>query len=109
MTKLLPEHISEEDFATIQNMSACNFSPGEIALQIGISKKYFLSEFNNKDSDVRQNYDAGKLSSTLAIMSKQKELAESGNITAAQIFLKESERIEIENIRNRLLFGHEID
>ena len=109
MSKFLPIHISEEDLGTIHNMAACNYAPSDIALQLGVDKKSFLVLFNNKESDVRQSYDAGKLSTTFSIMSKQKELAEGGNITAAQIFLRESERIDIENIKNRLLFGHEID
>jgi len=37
-------------------------------------------------------------------MNKQRELAESGNITAAQIFLKESDRIEKAAIRDRILY-----
>lgn len=109
MDKLLPIHISDEDLETVFNMAACNYAPSDIALQLNVDKKSFLVLFNNKESDVRQSYDAGKLSTTFAIMSKQKELAEGGNITAAQIFLRESERIDIENIKNRLLFGHEID
>ena len=76
-------------------------------MQIGVDKKSFLQLFANKESDVRQAYDAGKLNTTLAVMSKQKELAESGNITAAQIFIKESERIEFENLKNRVYFGED--
>jgi len=105
----LPIHISDEDLETVFNMAACNYAPSDIALHLGVDKKLFLALYNNKESDVCQSYNAGKLSTNLAIMSKQKELAEGGNITAAQIFLRESERIEVENIKNRLLFGHEID
>lgn len=107
MSNYLPIHISDEDLDTIQNMAACNFAPSDIALQIGVDKKPFLQLFANKESDVRQAYDAGKLKTTLAIMSKQKELAESGNITAAQIFLKESERIDFENLKKLVYFGED--
>ena len=107
MDKLLPIHISDEDLETVFNMSACNYAPSDIALQLGVDKKSFLALFNDKESDVRQSYDAGKLSTNFAIMGKQKELAEGGNITAAQIFLKESERIEFENLKKLVYFGED--
>lgn len=105
--KLLPIHISDENLETVFNMAACNYAPSDIALQLNVDKKSFLVLFNNKESDVRQSYDAGKLSTTFAIMSKQKELAEGGNITAAQIFLKESEKIEFENLKKLVYFGED--
>ena len=105
--KLLPIHISDENLETVFNMAACNYAPSDIALQLNVDKKSFLVLFNNKESDVRQSYDAEKLSTTFAIMSKQKELAEGGNITAAQIFLKESEKIEFENLKKLVYFGED--
>lgn len=105
MNKSLDIFISEEDRATIFNMSACNFAPGDIALQLGINKKYFLEVFNDKESQVRQMYDAGKLNAIQELMTKQLELGKTGNITAAQIYLKESERIEFNNLRNKCFFG----
>lgn len=103
----LPIHISDEDLETVFNMAACNYAPSDIALQLNVDRKSFLVLFNDKESDVRQSYDAGKLSTTFAIMSKQKELAEGGNITAAQIFLKESEKIEFENLKKLVYFGED--
>lgn len=105
MNKLATIQLDDETLATIMNMAACNFSPGEIALQLGVKKSLFLKLFNDSDGEIREAYNAGKLSTTLAIMDKQKELAESGNITAAQIFLKESDRIEFENIKRKTFFG----
>jgi hypothetical protein len=43
------------------------------------------------------------------ISNKQKELAEAGNITAAQIFIGLRETIEIERIRDQILYGHDAD
>jgi len=103
----LPIHISDEGLETVFNMAACNYAPSDIALQLNVDKKSFLVLFNDKESDVRQSYDAGKLSTNLAIMGKQKELAEGGNITAAQIFLKESEKIEFENLKKLVYFGED--
>jgi len=107
VSNLIPISVSFEDMETIKNMAACNFSPSQIALQLGIKRQVFLSLYNDKESDVRQAYDAGVLGTTLAIMEKQKELAESGNITAAQIFLKEADKIEFENIKRKTFFGDE--
>ncbi|MNG34577.1 hypothetical protein D3C84_1210930 [compost metagenome] len=70
-----------------------------------MDKKAFLRLWYQKESEVRMAYERGKLVSEFKINNKQKELAEAGNITAAQIFLKEAEKTEINNIRNRILFG----
>jgi hypothetical protein len=43
------------------------------------------------------------------ISNKQKELAEKGNITAAQIFISLREATEIERIRDQILYGHDVD
>ena len=107
MNNLLPVHLDESEIQTIQDMAACNFAPGEIALQLCMDKKIFLQHFNDKESEVRQAYDAGKLATTFAIMTKQKEHAEGGNITAAQIFMKESERLEFENLKKLVYFGED--
>lgn len=107
MSEYLPIHISDDDLDVIQNMAACNFAPSDIAMQIGVDKKAFLQLYHKKESDVRQAYDAGKLKTNYEIMNKQRELAQGGNITAAQIFLKESERIELENIKKRVYFGED--
>lgn len=105
MSKLISLDFSPEDLQTIQDMAACNFSPSQIALQLGVKRQTFLSIYNDKESEVREAYEAGVLGTTLAIMTKQKELAESGNITATQIFLKEKDRIEFENIKRKTFFG----
>lgn len=107
MSKLATIQLDDETIQTIMDMSACNFAPGQIALALGVKKSLFLSFFNEKGSEIRDAYDAGKLDSVKEIMSKQLELGKGGNITAAQIFLKESERIEFENIKRKTFFGDE--
>ena len=101
----LPRNFSEEEFTQIMDLAACNYSPEKIALQLGVDKGAFVQLYNDVDSEVRQAYEGGKLKRTFNIMNKQGELGESGNITAAQIFLKESKEIELANIRNKCLFG----
>lgn len=101
----LENRFSEEELTSIEDLAACNYSPEKIALYLDVDKKAFLQTWNNHESFVRLAYDRGKLVAEFSINQKQKELAVAGNITAAQIFLKESEKNEVNNIRNRILFG----
>lgn len=96
---------SEEEMTAVHDLAGCNYSPEKIALFLDVDKKAFLQLWSNKESEVRLAYERGKLIAEFNINNKQKELAEKGNITAAQIFLKESEKNEVNNIRNRILFG----
>jgi hypothetical protein len=109
MSHLIELRFSDEEIQTIMDLGACNYAPSQVALQLDCNKKAFLKLWNDMDSDVRQAYEAGRLKANFGIMNKQRELAESGNITAAQIFLKESKEIEIAAIRDRILFGHDVD
>jgi hypothetical protein len=102
---LIELRFSEEEMTSIHDLAGCNYSPEKIALFLDVDKKVFLKLWYDNASDVRKAYDRGKLVSEYLINLKQKENAESGNITAAQVFLKEKENNDIENIRNRILFG----
>ncbi len=103
--KFIDLKFSDEEITQVMNLAACNYSPELCALHLGMDKKAFVQVWQNIETEVRQAYDAGKLKAQFAIMDKQRELAESGNITAAQIFLKESKEIELNTIRNQCLFG----
>lgn len=103
--KHLDLKFSEEEMTSIHDLAGCNYSPEKIALYLDVDKKAFLQLWYQKESEVRMAYERGKLVSEFKINNKQKELAEAGNITAAQIFLKEAEKNEVNNIRNRILFG----
>lgn len=96
---------SEEEYTHIHNLAGCNYSPEKIALYLEVDKKEFLQLWYQKESLVRQAYERGKLVSDFNISNKQKELAEAGNITAAQIFIGLRKDTEVETIRNRILFG----
>lgn len=96
---------SEEEFTAIHDLAGCNYAPEKIALYLDMDKKAFMRLWYDKESTVRMAYERGKLISEFNINNKQKQLAESGNITAAQIFLKEAEKNEVNTIRNRILFG----
>jgi len=98
---------SEEEMTSIHDLAGCNYSPEKIALYLDMDKKAFLQVWNNKESEVRMAYERGKLVAEFNINNKQKELAEAGNITAAQIFIGLREATEIERIRDQILYGHD--
>ena len=103
--KLIELKFSEEEMTAIHDLAANNYAPEKIALYLDADKKSFLQLWYDKESAVRLAYERGKLVSEFTITNKQKELAEKGNITAAQIFLKQKEEMDITNIRNKILFG----
>lgn len=105
--KELPFLLSEEELTVIEDLAACNYSPEKISLYLSADKKAFMQMWYDTESELRLAYDRGKLVSEFTINQKQLELAKSGNITATQIFLKESEKQHIDNIRNKILFGDE--
>lgn len=96
---------NEDILEQIEKLSGINYSPEKIALYLGVDKALFVKQWFDRESDVRHVYDRGQLEAEANVIIKQKELAESGNITATQIFLKEKENRDIENIRNHILFG----
>lgn len=103
--KRLELRFSEEELTTIEYLSGNNYSPERIALYLDVDKKDFMRLWYQKESEVRLRYDSGQLVSEFLVNQKQHELAKAGNITAAQIFLKESEKNRIANLRNKILFG----
>ena len=100
---------SEEQYTDIHNLAGCNYSPEKIALYLDVDKKEFLQLWYQKESEVRMAYERGKLVADFNISNKQKELAEAGNITAAQIFIGLREVTEVERIRDQILYGHDAD
>lgn len=97
------EFLTEEEIDTIIAMASCNFTVVNIAKALGYKPEVFLKEWMDKRSSVREAYDQGKLLVDFNVLNKQRELAESGNITAAQIFLKETRERQIANIRDKIL------
>ncbi len=98
-----PEPLTEEE--EIARMAACGFTNREMALQLGYEYGEFKMAAETKDSDIWTAIQAGKLQSEFLVTDKQRQLAESGNITAAQTFLKIKEAKEILAIKNRIWFG----
>lgn len=102
--KLIPLSPTEEQIELIEQLAACNYVPSEIAVYFNVNKKEFLEVYRNPDSVLHQAYLRGRLKTKFAVVDKQRELAETGNLTAAQLYLKETKEIDIENLRNKVLF-----
>jgi hypothetical protein len=100
-------YLSDEQLQDVENLAALNYSPEKIAVYLDVAKVQFMALYYDKLSDVRTSYDRGQLLADFLVNQKQLELAKSGNITAAQIFLKEAESNKVKNILNNVLFGHE--
>jgi hypothetical protein len=105
--KLLDLKFSQEEFTSIEDLAGCNYSPEKIALYLQVDKQAFMRLWYDKESPVRIAFESGKLKSEFKINNKQKELAESGNITATQIFIGLRESTEVARIRDQILYGHE--
>jgi hypothetical protein len=99
-----PLKLSDEELDNVQNLAAANYAPEKIALYLDVDRKQFLDAWNDPDGEIRIFYNRGQLLSEFKVNDKQRELAESGNITAAQIFLKEREKINVDNLRNKFFF-----
>jgi len=100
-----PLKLSDEQLDDVQNLAAANYAPEKIALYLDVNKTEFMQAWCNPDGEIRIYYNRGQLMSEFKINDKQRELAESGNITAAQIFLKEAEKTKLENLRNQFFFN----
>lgn len=102
---LIEIKLSDEELVQVEDLAACNYSPELVAKYLDVDKTAFMRLWYNKDSLVRTHYDRGQLVAEFSVNQKQKELAVAGNITAAQIFLKESEAQKFKNTLNQVLYG----
>lgn len=103
---MTPElYLPEEAYETIELLAGHNYGPEKIALFLSVDKKAFLSLWFDPTSPVRKAYDRGAIRAEFNVLNKQREDAESGNATAAQIFLKETAFNRIATIRNHSLFA----
>ena len=95
--------LSQEQYETIENLAACNYSPTQIAIYLDCDKAEFLRQFHKPDSLVREHYDRGILVAAFEIDNKLLENAKSGNITAGQEHKKAQEKRLFENQKLRIL------
>lgn len=100
---------SDEELQHIEDLAGCNYSPEKIALYLDVDKKEFMKLWYKKDSVIRTSYERGRLQAEYEVNKQQKLLAQAGNITAAQIFLKESKEQEAKNNLYNILFGSDYE
>ena len=94
--------LSEEEI--IEQLAGCNYGPRDIAVYLGADVKEFLEQWNTPDSTIRKHYDRGRLLAQAQVNQKLLDNAKSGNITAAQIYEKNRQAIEVENLKQRIFF-----
>lgn len=97
------ELLSETDI--IRRMAANGFTMREMALQLGYDYRAFKQQALTVDSDIWTAIESGKMESEFTIIDKQRQLAEAGNITAAQTFKNMTDQKKIEQIKERIWFG----
>lgn len=98
-----PLQLSQEEFETIESLSATNYAPTDIALYLELDEKLFMQEFYDLSSTVRLHYNRGILQASFDIDNKLLENAKSGNITASQESKKASAKRAFENHKHRIL------
>ncbi|EHO13819.1 hypothetical protein [Myroides odoratimimus] len=101
--------LSDEEYTAIEDLAGCNYAPEKIALYLDVDKKEFMKLWFDRTSLVRTAYDRGQLQAEFEVNKQQKLLAQAGNITAAQIFLKESKEQEAKNNLYNILFGSDYE
>jgi len=95
--------LSEEE--EISRMAACGFTHTEMALALGYDVKAFKVLAAEVDSKIWTAIQAGKLQSEFLLIDKQRQLAESGNITAVQIFEKLAKKKKVQELKEQIYFG----
>lgn len=98
--KLLnPLLLSDEQFLIIEDMAACNYSPNQIGVYLEVENLSAFCEYClDGASSIWEAYERGKLKSEFEINQKLLENARKGNITAAQQFEKNREKVDMQDI-----------
>lgn len=89
----------------IKTLSANNYSFKEMALYLGLPVKLFVDAAKDKNSEIWEAIQGGRLQSEFEIQNKLRLNAESGNITAAQQFDKMRKAKDVENLKQRIFYG----
>lgn len=90
---------------TVERLSAVNYSFKEMALYLGMKKSAFVKEATTEDSVIWTAIQKGRLKAHFEIDDKLSQNAQSGNITAAQIYKKSAEDKRIENLKAQIFYG----
>ena len=102
-TDELPEELSQNEI--IEQLAGLNYGPRDVAVYLGVDTKAFMEAWRNPETDIRESYDRGRLKAQADVNIKLLHNAQSGNITAAQIYEKNRAQIQLENLREQIFFG----
>ena len=90
----------------IRELAACNLAPSDIALKLGIEKAGFLRIWRDRNSLIREKYEAGRLDIRLSQMEALNDQVDEGNNTAIQIQARLIEEADFE-AQKKEIFGLE--
>lgn len=105
------EDLSSIDDITFEEqvamLAGCNYTVKEMSVYFSevTSPKQFIEKANDPTSIIYLAIQRGKLKTGFQIANQQRALAESGNITAVQVFEKLKESKKVEEVINKIWFG----
>lgn len=102
-TEILNE-LDSQLLKAIRKLASGNMAPSDIAIKLGINKAAFMRIWRDKDSVIRDEYEAGRLDIEAAKAKQLKKQIKKGNITAIQIADKKAEEADFE-AKKRELFN----
>lgn len=99
--------LSDEELDTIAGLASLNYSNHQIAMWLEKDFIEFEKARKQAKSCIQFHITRGKLQTQYNINDKLKLNAEAGNITATQEYVKAVNRIEVEQIKRKILFYEE--
>lgn len=99
--------LSEEELQSIEDLSALGYTINQMAMFLEKSPKEFKKSIAGINSEIDFRIKKWKLEADFLINQKMLDNAKSGNITAAQEYKKAQDKIELENIKAKFLYGED--
>ena len=99
--------LTPSQYKDIESLAAINYSIKQIAMYLNVDYKAFVKEFNRPESQVRYNYDRGKLITQAEIDKANLRRAKDGNMTSIQQWKKDSNAQKLENLKKQVFYDEE--
>ncbi len=96
--------LSGSDYETIEDLASKNYAPSDIALALSVSKRTFKHIWKDKNSQIREAYECGRLDIAIAKADALEAMINEGNVTAYQIHDKNAKAQAFEDFKNEI-FG----
>lgn len=103
--KKIFNNITPEQLEILEKLGEVNYSLYHISIYMGIPLKILESWMDDETSPAYQAYHRGKLKILYEVNHKLSDDAKTGNITAIQIMDKHKQKNELEEVKNRILYG----